>query len=165
MLAYGIGRIGCQVSGDGDWGIAADLALKPNWLPTWLWAQRYEGNILGVLIPSPGVYPTPMYETSAALVMFGALRSWMRSTRPVGSIFALYLILAGLERLLIEKIRINVRFSVGDVIFTQAEMISVVIVILGSAWLIQTLSAKRLWLRCGVGVGLLALLSACIMVK
>ena len=36
MLAYAIGRMGCQVSGDGDWGIAADLALKPGWLPTWL---------------------------------------------------------------------------------------------------------------------------------
>ena len=39
MLGYAIGRIGCQVSGDGDWGIAANMALKPDWLPTWAWAQ------------------------------------------------------------------------------------------------------------------------------
>ncbi|MFM9916883.1 MAG: prolipoprotein diacylglyceryl transferase family protein, partial [Rhizobacter sp.] len=36
MLGYAIGRLGCQISGDGDWGIAADPALKPAWLPTWL---------------------------------------------------------------------------------------------------------------------------------
>jgi phosphatidylglycerol:prolipoprotein diacylglycerol transferase len=165
MLAYGIGRIGCQVSGDGDWGIAADLALKPDWLPTWLWAQKYEGNILGVPIPSPGVYPTPLYETVAALVIYGALRLWTRSARPVGSIFALYLTLAGFERLLVEKIRINVRFAVGDMMYSQAEMISVVIVLLGSVWLMRTLPARQLWLRFGVGVGLLALLSACVVLK
>src|SRR5262245_45138137 len=39
MLGYAIGRIGCQVSGDGDWGTLANMALKPDWLPTWLWAQ------------------------------------------------------------------------------------------------------------------------------
>ena len=54
MLAYGIGRIGCQISGDGDWGIAADLAAKPEWLPTWLWAQTYDGNIAGVADSAAG---------------------------------------------------------------------------------------------------------------
>jgi hypothetical protein len=48
MLAYAIGRIGCQISGDGDWGIAADLSAKPGWLPTWLWAQMYTGNVAGI---------------------------------------------------------------------------------------------------------------------
>jgi len=37
-LGYAVGRLGCQLAGDGDWGIAADMALKPHWLPTWLWA-------------------------------------------------------------------------------------------------------------------------------
>src|ERR1700679_1909640 len=35
MLGYGIGRLGCQISGDGDWGSAANLLLKPSWLPQW----------------------------------------------------------------------------------------------------------------------------------
>jgi phosphatidylglycerol:prolipoprotein diacylglycerol transferase len=47
-LGYAIGRIGCQLAGDGDWGIAANLALKPAWLPTWFWAQNYVGNIAGI---------------------------------------------------------------------------------------------------------------------
>jgi phosphatidylglycerol:prolipoprotein diacylglycerol transferase len=73
MLGYGIGRIGCQISGDGDWGIAANMALKPDWLPSWLWAQTYDNNIYGELIAAPGVYPTPMYETAMALLCFALL--------------------------------------------------------------------------------------------
>jgi len=70
ILGYGIGRIGCQVSGDGDWGIAANMALKPNWIPDWLWAQTYENNFIGVVIQSPGVYPTPLYESLTAFCIF-----------------------------------------------------------------------------------------------
>src|SRR5690606_3779525 len=47
-LGYAIGRIGCQISGDGDWGTAANMQLKPEWLPDWFWAQTYENNIAGV---------------------------------------------------------------------------------------------------------------------
>ena len=60
MLGYAIGRIGCQISGDGDWGSPANLALKPDWLPLWTWAQTYDNNIVGERIAAPGVYPTPM---------------------------------------------------------------------------------------------------------
>jgi phosphatidylglycerol:prolipoprotein diacylglycerol transferase len=73
MLGYAIGRLGCQLSGDGDWGIPADMALKPAWIPVWLWAQTYDGNILGIAIPYLGVYPTPLYESAAALLLFGVL--------------------------------------------------------------------------------------------
>jgi phosphatidylglycerol:prolipoprotein diacylglycerol transferase len=60
ILGYGIGRLGCQVSGDGDWGTAANMAIKPNWLPDWFWTQTYENNVVGTIIPAPGVYPTPL---------------------------------------------------------------------------------------------------------
>ena len=73
MLSYAIGRIGCQISGDGDWGIAADLAAKPDWLPTWFWAQTYDGNIAGMQIPPPGVYPTPIYEILMSFIAFAVL--------------------------------------------------------------------------------------------
>ena len=80
MLGYAIGRIGCQIAGDGDWGIAADLEAKPFWLPTWLWAQTYDGNILGVVIPEPGVYPTPIYEvvmaSAACALLWKLANSW-----------------------------------------------------------------------------------------
>jgi len=165
MLGYGIGRIGCQVSGDGDWGIAANMALKPEWLPMWLWAERYAGNILGVPIALPGVYPTPIYESAAAIILFAALRLWGQRLPPAGSVFALYLLLTGFERLLIEKIRVNVRFPVLGMDFTQAEMISVVLILVGAAALTTALPTRRHWARLGIALGSLALLSACIMAK
>lgn len=84
IIAYGIGRIGCQVAGDGDWGIVNTLA-QPQWLsflPDWTWAYNYPHNILneGVLIPgcvgdhchqlAQPVFPTPIYETTNALIIF-----------------------------------------------------------------------------------------------
>ncbi len=51
MLAYGIGRLGCQISGDGDWGIAT--TEKPgwlSWLPDWAWSYNYPNNVNGVLV-------------------------------------------------------------------------------------------------------------------
>jgi len=57
---------GCQVSGDGDWGIIVNQALKPEWLPTWLWAQEPTTEIYWASrLRHPGVYPTPLYETAA----------------------------------------------------------------------------------------------------
>ena len=47
MLSYGIGRIGCQMSGDGDWGID-NLSPKPHWLswaPDWMWAFKFPHNV------------------------------------------------------------------------------------------------------------------------
>ena len=46
MLAYGIGRIGCQVAGDGDWGIVSDLAMKPSFLPDWFWSYQFPHNVI-----------------------------------------------------------------------------------------------------------------------
>ncbi|MEP7171301.1 MAG: prolipoprotein diacylglyceryl transferase family protein, partial [Bacteroidota bacterium] len=56
MLAYGTGRLGCQISGDGDWGIT-NLHPKPSWLsflPDWAWAYNYPHNVNSVGIPIPG---------------------------------------------------------------------------------------------------------------
>jgi hypothetical protein len=101
MLGYALGRIGWQISGDGDWGIPANMALKPTWLPQWTWAQTYNHNILGIAIPSPGVYPTPLYEVvntvvnlfgiaatqaqfiSVALIAAGSAALWILGRRPV----------------------------------------------------------------------------------
>lgn len=162
LLGYAIGRIGCQISGDGDWGIAANLALKPDWLPTWFWAQTYQGNIVGITIPPPGVYPTPIYESLAALLMFSMLQRWSKYAPPLGSVFALYLLGAGFERLLIEKIRINPRLDFVGVAFTQAELISVCLILGGMGVLVAALPRRRRWLRLFVPLGLAALLSACV---
>jgi len=162
LLGYAVGRLGCQVSGDGDWGVAANLALKPEWLPTWLWAQTYQGNILGEVIPPPGVYPTPIYESMAAFLMFSILQRVAIRPRSVGCIFALYLLCTGFERLLIEKIRVNPRLDFLGFTFTQAELISVCLIVLGTGMLIGALPRKRRWLRLCVPLGLIALLSACV---
>ncbi len=131
MIGYGVGRIGCQVSGDGDWGIAANLALKPDWLPTWLWAQTYQNNIVGEVIALPGVYPTPMYETMMALVCFGILWALRKHPFQMGWLFSVYLVLAGVERLLVEQIRVNPVLNVAGVMATQAQMIAVTLIVLG----------------------------------
>jgi phosphatidylglycerol:prolipoprotein diacylglycerol transferase len=131
MIGYGVGRIGCQVAGDGDWGIAANMALKPDWLPTWLWAQTYENNIVGEVIALPGVYPTPMYETMMALVCFGVLWAVRKHPFQMGWLFSVYLILAGVERLLVEQIRVNPVLDVAGIMATQAQMIAVTLIVLG----------------------------------
>lgn len=138
MLGYGIGRIGCQVSGDGDWGIAANMALKPDWLPTWWWAQTYQNNIYGEVIALPGVYPTPVYETIMAFICFAILWALRKHPFQTGWLFSVYLILAGAERLLIEQIRVNPPYHFAGFQATQAEIIAVTLIALGAvgvAWL------------------------------
>ncbi len=133
MISYAVGRIGCQISGDGDWGIPADLSLKPAWLPEWFWVQSYTHNVVGRVIPPPGVYPTPLYESAAAFLLFAILYLMRNHRFGAGWLFALYLFLAGAERFFIEKIRVNVKYSVGSWHFTQAELISVIFMALGLA--------------------------------
>jgi len=132
MLGYAIGRLGCQIAGDGDWGMAADMALKPGWLPTWLWAQTYDNNIYGELIAAPGVYPTPVYESMMALGCFAVLWAMRRHPFQAGWLFSAYLLLAGIERLLIEQIRVNVKFELYGVHFTQAKFIAVAFIAMGA---------------------------------
>ena len=161
MFGYAIGRIGCQLAGDGDWGVAADLASKPQWLPDWLWAQTYDGNILGVAIAPPGVYPTPIYESVIALAAFGALWIMRSHAHRAGYLFSVYLLLAGFERLLIEKIRINVDHSVLGATLTQAEAISLVVICAGLAGVLITLRGRRVVAKAALALGVVAALSAC----
>lgn len=131
MLAYGIGRIGCHLAGDGDWGVVSDVAQKPGWIPTWLWAETYPNNILGVDLSAHPVYPTSIYEFVLALAFFGVLWGIRKHPFLGGWLFALYLVFAGVERFLIEQIRVNNRFDVLGMSVTQAEVISVLLVTLG----------------------------------
>ena len=162
MLGYAVGRLGCQLSGDGDWGIASDMTLKPDWLPGWLWAQTYDGNILGVVIPEPGVYPTPIYESAAALVLFAVLWALRSETQRPAYLFSVYLLLAGFERLLVEKIRINPQHDWLGIAVTQAEAISIVLVVAGLLGLLLTLKWTRLWPRVLLVFGVVTVLSACV---
>jgi prolipoprotein diacylglyceryl transferase len=144
MIAYAIGRIGCQVSGDGDWGIPNPDPNPYSWLPDWLWSYNYPHNVLEVDTLIPGctgkycmqlgqpAYPTPLYETIICTVLFFILWSLRKKLRPAGSLFALYFILNGLERFFIEKIRVNNRISIFGLNPTQAEVISLGLIIVGA---------------------------------
>jgi phosphatidylglycerol:prolipoprotein diacylglycerol transferase len=144
MLAYSIGRIGCQVAGDGDWGIDSNLANKPSFLPNWMWSYTYPHNVNeegSVLIPNcngkfchelaHGVYPTPFYETIACGLLFVVLWSLRKRFKVPGTLFAFYLILNGFERFFIEKIRVNNRMDLMGIHPTQAEVISSLLMLTG----------------------------------
>jgi phosphatidylglycerol---prolipoprotein diacylglyceryl transferase len=161
MLGYGLGRLGCQISGDGDWGIAANMNLKPNWLPDWLWARTYDGNIAGVIITPPGVYPTPIYEIAMALALAWVLWILRFHKHRAGYLFSLFLLFAGFERILIEKIRVNVRYDLLGTYVTQAEAISFLLIIAGLAGILAALRRKRFWTKVVVSAGVLSALAAC----
>jgi phosphatidylglycerol:prolipoprotein diacylglycerol transferase len=115
---YAIGRCGCQLSGDGDYG-------KPSHLP---WAMAYPD---GTVPTTREVHPTPVYETLAMGLV--ALVLWrLRDRYAPGVLFAIYLILAGLERLLVEFIRRNDHVVAG---LTLPQLVSVAMIAAGAAWL------------------------------
>ena len=145
MLAYGIGRIGCHTSGDGDWGIV-NLNSKPDFLqflPDWMWAYTYPNNVIRAgermaectdplsvycyELANP-VYPTAVYEAIMGIILFTIIWKLRNSFSRPGMLFSLYLVFNGLERFSIEKIRINNELYNG---LTQAEMISAGLVVLG----------------------------------
>ena len=187
MLAYAVGRIGCQVSGDGDWGIinsayistpegevvASDTAkfsqslkrysavymeqsaytsesqvqhkatVAPSWLPTWVLAYNFPHNVIneGTAIsncegeyckqlPLP-VYPTAFYETIACLLLTGFLFAVRSRLTVPGTVFAVYLFLNGLERFMIEKIRVNTQYDILGFHPTQAELIASFLMLTG----------------------------------
>ena len=144
MLAYGIGRIGCQLSGDGDWGLPNDAPMPQaiSFLPEWMWAFDYPGNVLGIdlkedftrmgLVSVTGkAWPTPFYETIMAFIIFGILWLSRKKITIPGVMFSTYLIFNGVERFFIEKIRINERYDVFGMKATQAEIIAILFVLVG----------------------------------
>lgn len=208
MIAYAIGRIGCQVAGDGDWGIynsayisdvaghvvaaapgAFDQKLKehetyflhgevtdssghalrvtdrvssslsevphayfkvPKFIPKWMVAYTYPHNVNedGIqlqncegrycrALPQP-VFPTPFYEIVACGILFLVLWSLRRKIKIPGVIFSLYLIFNGIERFLVETIRVNTKYSFFGIHPTQAELISTLLVLGGIGFFVYS---------------------------
>jgi phosphatidylglycerol---prolipoprotein diacylglyceryl transferase len=119
-LGYAIGRIGCQVSGDGDYGIRSSLP----------WAMGYPH---GTVPTPPGVtvQPTPIYETLVMCLVAYLLWHLRDRVRP-GVVFALYLTLSGLERFLVEFIRRNNEVFAG---LTSPQLESIALMLIGATWL------------------------------
>jgi phosphatidylglycerol---prolipoprotein diacylglyceryl transferase len=125
-VGYAIGRVGCQVSGDGDYGIESDLP----------WAMAYPD---GTVPTTEEVHPTPVYETVAMGLV--AVVLWrLRDRFAPGLLFGLYLILAGAERFLVEFIRRNDSVVAG---LTLAQLVSVAMVAGGAALLLARRGAPR----------------------
>jgi phosphatidylglycerol:prolipoprotein diacylglycerol transferase len=148
MLGYGMGRIGCQVAGDGDWGIVNTHPKPFTWLPDWAWSYTYPHNVVGegvhipdcvgqycAQLPNP-VFPTPLYEIIAALLLFGFLWAIRKKIKTPGVLTAIYLIVNGVERFLIELIRVNTKYHFLGINPTQAELIAAFLTISGIVLLI-----------------------------
>ena len=205
MIAYAIGRMGCQIAGDGDWGIynSAYISevpgkavpaspgqfeqtlrqhstyflngsvpdssgekyvtdrtsstlesvphrsfLGPSFLPTWMFAYTYPHNVNedGILLadcegrycralPQP-VFPTPFYEIVTCGLLFLFLWAIRRRLKAPGVMFSVYLICTGVERFLVETIRVNTTYSIFGLHPTQAELISLLLVITGTIGII-----------------------------
>lgn len=213
MIAYAIGRIGCQVAGDGDWGVynsayisdrpghvvvakPGDFERKlkenetyflqggfrdssgrlemvtdrhsatlddvphesfkgPKWLPKWMFAYTYPHNVNedGILLPDcegkycralpQPVFPTPFYEVVACFILFGILWAMRKKIKAPGVLFSVYLIFNGIERFLVETIRVNTQYSIFGLHPTQAELISALLLITGIAGIIYFSSRYR----------------------
>jgi phosphatidylglycerol:prolipoprotein diacylglycerol transferase len=161
MLSYGVGRIGCHLAGDGDWGIG-NTAPMPDWLaflPEWVWAYDYPNNVLsegvrlteGIIYPGygyhlvPSVFPTAIYEVAMSLTIFAFLWAMRKRWSTPGMISAVYLIFNGTERFLIEKIRVNNLFDIMGLQLTQAEVISFGIFIMGVAGIFLSKKYGHKW--------------------
>jgi phosphatidylglycerol---prolipoprotein diacylglyceryl transferase len=202
MIGYALGRIGCQVSGDGDWGIVNSayytldngkvalatpgqfgqilqqnrdvylaqfgsldqvqhLSVKaPSFLPDWLFAYSYPHNVIdqGIhftgcqgqfcnYLPLP-VFPTAFYETIICLALFMVLWFFRKRLAIPGTLSALYLVLNGIERFSIEKIRVNTKYKGLPFQPTQAEIISLLLFLGGCAlWVFLKRRKKNQALR------------------
>lgn len=211
MIAYAVGRIGCQVSGDGDWGVynsayvsneygvvkeaapgefsqqlqknapyftegkALDTAGRllyvtdrtygtvdsvphihfkgADFLPTWLFAYSYPQNVNkdGILIPGvtdehdrvlpQPVFPTPLYEIIICTLLFLFLWLIRKRIKTPYVLFGIYLTVNGIERFLVESIRVNKTYNLFGMQPSQAQIIAIVLVIIGVGTII---TARRL---------------------
>lgn len=156
-LAYGIGRLGCHFSGDGDWGIA-NPSPAPSWIPEYFWSNTYAYNVIneGKEIPgciaenisgcggdycyelAVGVWPTSIYEFVMMVIIF--IFTWSVRKKfafAPGFLIFLVLFLNGIERFFIEIVRVTKRYE-GFFNLTQAQIISIVLVVgstIGMAYL------------------------------
>jgi prolipoprotein diacylglyceryltransferase len=151
IMGYAVGRLGCQFSGDGDWGIV-NTAPLPSWwfLPDWAWSYDYPHNVLNEGVPiegcawqychrlAEGVYPTPIYETFFSLIIFAILWALRKRIGIPGFLFFLYAFLNGIERYFIEKIRTNPDIEIFGMQATQAEYVAVLLIIIGIVGMIWT---------------------------
>jgi len=155
ILAYGIGRMGCHFSGDGDWGILSNMNIKPSIIPDWMWGYNFPHNVIEVGEKIEGcvgmycyqlpylVYPTSLYESIFGIIAFLFLYNIKTHIKIPGVLFCIYLILNGMERFLIEIIRVTEKYNVFGFNLTQAQIIGFVIIFIGLGGLLYLNNVKH----------------------
>jgi phosphatidylglycerol---prolipoprotein diacylglyceryl transferase len=148
MLGYAIGRLGCHISGDGCWGIDNNLP-KPNWffLPDWLWSYNYPHNVVdrgtnmvntigkySKVLETP-VFPTSLYEAIFGFTMFLILWQMRKKVTKHYVLFICFFLSMGIERFFIEFIRINSKYSFAGLYLSQAQYISLFLIIVSISFL------------------------------
>jgi len=138
-IAYGVGRLGCHVAGDGDWGAVTNVP----------WGVAYTNAIIGWVDPSTGipyppgvrVHPTPIYEFLESVLIFGILWVLRKKEYAPGTLFWLYLALSGLARLAVEFWRLNPVVGLG---LTEAQWFGGAMIFVGLWQLVKsgTVTAK-----------------------
>jgi len=123
-IGYAVGRVGCQLAGDGDYG-------SPSSLP---WAMGYPH---GVVPTAPGVtvHPTPVYETLVMLAVFAVLFRMAKKPQPGWYVFGWFLVLQGIERFFVEFLRLNPVLGLG---LTSPQWIGIAGVIGGVVMILVT---------------------------
>ena len=126
-IGYGIGRIGCLMSGDGDYGRITTSKL---------FGVHMAQNALVPVHPQDAlVLNTPLWEFLAALVIGWVIWQLGKHARPLGWLTAVYLVLSGLARFTVEFFRINPKLYVGSH-FSNAQMAALGSVLVGTILLL-----------------------------
>jgi phosphatidylglycerol:prolipoprotein diacylglycerol transferase len=137
LLAYGIGRVGCHLSGDGDYGFPTTLPWgtdysKGTYPPSYAFKDFPEitSKFPGGIVPDTTLcHPTPIYEFLLCGVLFLLLWRFRKTLKPDGKIFMLYLMFAGAERFSVEFLRVNPRVILG---LSEAQLVALTLLLIGA---------------------------------
>jgi phosphatidylglycerol---prolipoprotein diacylglyceryl transferase len=157
-LGMAFGRMGCQLSGDGDWGLPSRLPWAMaypraivGWGPDTVLKLDSHGHLVSGFFPGVRVQPTPIYEAILYVAICCFLWSIRKKVSLAGELLYLYLILAGAARFMVEFVRINPRVLWG---LSEAQIISLIMIAAGgiawywsARWRVQTISTRRQALR------------------
>ena len=157
LVAYGVGRIGCHLSGDGDWGVINRLQKPFDWLPDRIWSFRFPHNVLNkgeyiagctekyCFILPQGVFPTSLYESVIILSSFGLLWLYRKKMKTAGLMFSIYLLVMGVERFLIEEIRVNYKYNILGFMLSEAQIISLFFMLGGGIGIVLLMKKQRVF--------------------
>ena len=147
VIGQALGRIGCHLSGDGDWGMPTKLpwgVAYPNAIVGWngntVLKLDSQDHLVSAFYPGVHVHPTPIYEAILYALIFIFLWSRRKETKVPGQLFFLYLMLAGAARFMVEFLRVNPRVFMA---LSEAQLIAIIMMILGATlYVYSSISGK-----------------------